>query len=108
MNPLIEAGLEIQHFIQSKGWRFCFIGGLAVIRWGEVRMTQDIDLCVLIEVAQYIKIDINRYPDFRRSRSHSVTPEKSAASESDVYNWYYKKMPGKRISGIASFLSGRV
>ncbi|MDM8548980.1 hypothetical protein QUF72_02835 [Desulfobacterales bacterium HSG2] len=47
MNPLIEAGLEIQNFIQSKKWHFCFIGGLAVIRWGEMRMTQDIDLCVL-------------------------------------------------------------
>jgi hypothetical protein len=47
MNQLIEAGLEIQTFIQSKEWRFCFIGGLAVIRWGEIRMTQDVDLCVL-------------------------------------------------------------
>jgi hypothetical protein len=47
MNPLIEAGLEVQNFIQSKKWHFCFIGGLAVIRWGEIRMTQDIDLCVL-------------------------------------------------------------
>lgn len=44
MNPLFEAGLEIQLFIQSKGWSFCFIGGLTVIRWGEPRMTQDIDL----------------------------------------------------------------
>ena len=44
MNGLFEAGLEIQHFLQKKNWKFCFIGGLAVIRWGESRMTQDIDL----------------------------------------------------------------
>lgn len=44
MNPLFEAGLNFQHFFESKKWPFCFIGGLAVIRWGEVRMTRDIDL----------------------------------------------------------------
>ena len=47
MNPLFKAGLELQQFMQARQWPFCFIGGLAVIRWGEVRMTQDIDLSVL-------------------------------------------------------------
>lgn len=47
MNPLFEAGLEIQNFMLVRKWPFCFIGGLAVIRWGEVRMTQDIDVCIL-------------------------------------------------------------
>lgn len=47
MNPLFEAALEIQNFMQEQQWAFCFIGGLAVIRWGEIRMTQDIDLCLL-------------------------------------------------------------
>lgn len=47
MNPLFKAGLELQKFMQERQWPFCFIGGLAVIRWGEVRMTQDIDLSVL-------------------------------------------------------------
>ena len=47
MNPLFKAGLEVQEFMQTRQWPFCFIGGLAVIRWGEVRMTQDIDLSIL-------------------------------------------------------------
>ena len=47
MNPLFDAGLEIQNFMRAQKWPFCFIGGLAVIRWGEMRMTQDIDLCLL-------------------------------------------------------------
>lgn len=47
MNPLFQAGLEIQQFIQEKKWRFCFIGGLAVIRWGEVRVTPDVGLSLL-------------------------------------------------------------
>ncbi|MBW1847787.1 MAG: hypothetical protein JRJ27_11715 [Deltaproteobacteria bacterium] len=46
MNSLFQAGLEIQKFLEGKGWRFCFIGALTVIRWGEIRMTQDIDLCL--------------------------------------------------------------
>ena len=44
MNSLFHAGLEIQNYIEAQKWRFCFIGGLAVLRWGELRMTQDIDL----------------------------------------------------------------
>lgn len=47
MNPLFLAGLEIQNFLEERKWPFCFIGGLAVIRWGELRMTQDVDLCLL-------------------------------------------------------------
>ena len=46
MNSLFKAGLELQNFINAKGWSFCFFGALAVIRWGEVRITQDIDLCI--------------------------------------------------------------
>jgi len=47
LNPLFKAGLEFQGTLEKKNWPFCFIGGLAVIRWGEIRMTQDIDLCLL-------------------------------------------------------------
>jgi len=49
MNLLLEAGTEIQRFMRKRDWHFCFIGGLAVIRWGEMRMTQDVDLCILSE-----------------------------------------------------------
>lgn len=47
MNGLFEAALEVQQFMQARGWPFCIIGGIAVIRWGEVRMTQDVDLNLL-------------------------------------------------------------
>ncbi|MGE0085763.1 MAG: nucleotidyl transferase AbiEii/AbiGii toxin family protein [Desulfococcaceae bacterium] len=47
MNPLFQAALELQQTMKAKNWPFCFIGGLAVIRWGEVRMTQDIDICLM-------------------------------------------------------------
>jgi hypothetical protein len=44
---VLAAAEEVQRFCQSRGWRFCFIGGVAVQRWGEPRLTQDVDLTVL-------------------------------------------------------------
>src|SRR3989339_800683 len=49
MNSLFNAALEFQNFIKLRNWDFCFIGGLAVIRWGEVRMTRDIDISILAD-----------------------------------------------------------
>lgn len=64
MNTLFQAGREIQGFLQQQGWAFCFIGGLAVIRWGEVRMTQDIDLSLFsgfVNEEQYIEQLLNHF-----------------------------------------------
>jgi hypothetical protein len=47
VNPLLAAALEVQAFCRDQSWRFCFIGGLAVQRWGEPRLTQDADLTVI-------------------------------------------------------------
>jgi len=41
---VLAAAEEVQIFCQKHGWSFCFIGGLAVQRWGEPRLTQDADL----------------------------------------------------------------
>jgi hypothetical protein len=47
VNPILGAALDVQRFCRSHGWRFCIIGGIAVQRWGEPRLTQDVDLTVL-------------------------------------------------------------
>jgi len=47
---VLAAASEVQRFCQDQGWRFCFIGGVAVQRWGEPRLTQDVDLTVLTTV----------------------------------------------------------
>jgi Nucleotidyl transferase AbiEii toxin, Type IV TA system len=47
MNGLLETSRELQVFCDHNGWRFCFIGGIAVQRWGEPRVTRDIDLTLL-------------------------------------------------------------
>ncbi len=52
MNGIFEAAGEVQRVLQSEGWRFCFIGGLAVIRWGQPRATQDVDVSLFVEFGQ--------------------------------------------------------
>lgn len=47
MNALIRAAADLQAFCDAKQWRFRFIGGLAVLRWGEPRETIDVDLTLI-------------------------------------------------------------
>ncbi len=44
---VLAAAAEVQDFCKKHGWQFCFIGGIAVQRWGEPRLTQDVDLTLL-------------------------------------------------------------
>jgi len=46
-DPILEAAGQVQDFCREQGWRFCFIGGLAVLRWGEPRLTRDADLTLI-------------------------------------------------------------
>jgi hypothetical protein len=47
VNEVIRAAAALQAVCLAEGWRFCFIGGLAVQRWGEPRETVDVDLTLL-------------------------------------------------------------
>jgi hypothetical protein len=47
LDPILTAAWELQEFCGARGWRFCFIGGIAVQRWGEPRFTADADLTLL-------------------------------------------------------------
>jgi hypothetical protein len=47
MADLLDAASEIDGFCRRKGWRHCVIGGMALLRWGEQRMTKDVDLTLL-------------------------------------------------------------
>ena len=55
MNPLFTAAIEVQDLCRRHGWGFCFIGGLAVLRWVEPRLTRDIDLTILAEFGREIQ-----------------------------------------------------
>ena len=50
MRDLVRDASEIQRMLDKKRWRYCFIGGLAVQKWGQVRITQDIDLTLFTGV----------------------------------------------------------
>lgn len=47
MNALFEAAREVCDFMDSRRWKFCIIGGLAVQQWGEPRATLDADMTLL-------------------------------------------------------------
>ena len=44
---LVEAAAELLQFLDALGRRSCLIGGMVVARWGEPRVTQDVDATVL-------------------------------------------------------------
>ncbi len=47
MTEVLSAADELQTFCQHRRWRFCLIGGLALLRWGEPRETIDANLTLL-------------------------------------------------------------
>lgn len=47
MNLVFEAAIELQSVCDDHGWRYCFIGGVAVQRWGEPRLTNDADMTLV-------------------------------------------------------------
>ncbi len=47
MKDLFEVAKRVQSFLDSRGWRSCIIGGIAVQRWGEPRLTRDVDVTLL-------------------------------------------------------------
>lgn len=47
MDDLLDVARQLQSFCDRQGWNSCVIGGLAVLRWGEPRVTRDVDLTLL-------------------------------------------------------------
>jgi hypothetical protein len=52
IGPVLEAAREVQAFLEQNHARFCFIGGLAVQRWGQPRYTKDADLSLLTDFVE--------------------------------------------------------
>ena len=47
MNRLLATPLRIQDVCDAAGWRSCVIGGLAVQRLGQPRLTQGVDISLM-------------------------------------------------------------
>jgi hypothetical protein len=64
-NGLIQTALDIQEFLQELDQPFAFIGGVALQRWGEPRVTRDVDLTILTRFegeSQLVKMFLARFP----------------------------------------------
>ena len=64
MNEIFRAAAALQAVCVTQGWRFCFIGGVAVQRWGEPRETIDVDLTLLTgfhDESRFVSILIDRF-----------------------------------------------
>jgi Nucleotidyl transferase AbiEii toxin, Type IV TA system len=47
VEELLFAAARVEALLLEQGWRFCFIGGIAIQRWSNPRFTNDIDLTLL-------------------------------------------------------------
>jgi hypothetical protein len=47
VEELLQTASKIDKFLKRESWKFCFIGGIAIQRWGELRFTRDVDLTLL-------------------------------------------------------------
>jgi hypothetical protein len=72
MRDLLIAAARVQSVLEKHRWRFCFIGGIAVQKWGQVRATIDIDLTIFTGIGnelpvidQLLKSFIPRIPHAR-------------------------------------------
>jgi hypothetical protein len=64
MKTLFHAAAELEGFLVEQGWRYCFIGGIALQRWGQPRLTNDVDLTLLTgfgKEAAYVDALLGRY-----------------------------------------------
>lgn len=65
MRNIFEEAALLQQFLDSSGIPFCFIGGLALQRWGELRTTNDIDLTIytgFTRAEDVVDLLLRRYP----------------------------------------------
>lgn len=46
MLSVIRTAARVQKILDRQRWRYCFIGGVAVQKWGQARFTQDVDLTI--------------------------------------------------------------
>lgn len=56
MIALLTAATEVFEWLEKHDLRACIIGGLAVQRWGEPRLTQDVDITLLAEFGEEERI----------------------------------------------------
>jgi hypothetical protein len=72
INHVFEAALELQRFCESQQYCFCFIGAVALQRWGDPRVTQDADLTLLTGFGEEERFISTLVRHFRPRRSDAA------------------------------------
>ncbi len=68
MNHLVgvlAAAADLETFCRSREWKFCFIGGIAVQRWGTPRFTQDVAITIVTGLGreeEFIDALLDQFP----------------------------------------------
>lgn len=70
---LLYAASEVLGLLENAGFDACAIGGLAVLRWGQPRVTQDVDVTVLAPIG-----DESAVVDFLLARLPARRPDARA------------------------------
>jgi hypothetical protein len=56
MRDLMRAAAGVQTILDRHLWKYCFIGGVAVQKWGQARVTQDIDLTIFTGIGNELPV----------------------------------------------------
>lgn len=86
MTNIIAAAAELQEFCKGHSWRFCFIGGIAVQRWGEPRFTHDADLTLLTGIGSeetYVNALLDRFAGRYPNERHDAIQRRVVFLQSD-------------------------
>jgi hypothetical protein len=62
---VLAAAGDLEHFCRAATWKFCFIGGIAVNRWGKPRFTNDVDVTLLTGFGReetFVDLLLREYP----------------------------------------------
>jgi hypothetical protein len=77
VTEVIRAAAELQAVCEEQGWRYCFIGGLALQRWGEPRETVDVDLTLVTGFGgeePFVDLLLRRFqPRIEKAREFALT-----------------------------------
>lgn len=88
MRRLVHVAWDLQKRFEDWDWRFCFIGGLAVQRWGQPRLTVDVDVTLLSgfgREAQFIDQLLAEYqPRIADAREFALTRRVVLLADGDV------------------------
>ncbi|MBN1837703.1 MAG: nucleotidyl transferase AbiEii/AbiGii toxin family protein [Spirochaetales bacterium] len=88
MIDLFQVAAGLQSFLLEREWRFCFIGGVALQRWGEPRVTQDVDCTLLTgfgKEPQFVSELLGRYqPRIEDAEAFALRNRVLLVSESGI------------------------